>query len=34
VEENVNPDANMWAQMMQQNQQMMHLMQQQIHQNA
>jgi hypothetical protein len=28
VEENVNPDANMWAQMMQQNQQMMHLMQQ------
>jgi hypothetical protein len=34
MEENVNPDANMWAQMMQQNQQMMHLMQQQIHQNA
>jgi leucyl aminopeptidase (aminopeptidase T) len=31
VEGNFNPDANMWAQMMQQNQQMM---QQQIQQNA
>jgi hypothetical protein len=34
VEENVNPDTNMWVQMMQQNQQMMQLMQQQIQQNA
>jgi hypothetical protein len=34
AEENVNPDSNMGAQMMHQNQQMMQLMQQQIQQNA
>jgi hypothetical protein len=34
VQDNANPDVQMWAQIMQQNQQMMHLMQQQIQQNA
>jgi len=34
TEGDFNPDGNTWAQMLQQNQQMMQLMQQQIQQNA